>query len=121
MRLDKYLSDMKCGTRSQLKKDIKNGLVTVDGIIIRQSDYQVDETKNAVCYRGEPCVYEKYIYYMLNKPSGVVSATEDKREKTVLSLLPENIRKGLFPVGRLDKDTEGLLLLTDDGGLSHEL
>ena len=121
MRLDKYLSDMKCGTRSQLKKDIKNGLVTVDGVIIRGSDYQVDETKNAVLYRGKPCVYEKYVYYMLNKPQGVVSATEDKREKTVLSLLPENIRKGLFPVGRLDKDTEGLLLLTDDGVLSHEL
>ena len=121
MRLDKYLSDMKCGTRSQLKKDIKNGLVAVDGVIIRQSDYQVDETKNEVFYRGKPCVYEKYVYYMLNKPSGVVSATEDKREKTVLSLLPENIRKGLFPVGRLDKDTEGLLLLTDDGALSHEL
>ena len=121
MRLDKYLSDMKCGTRSQLKKDIKNGLVTVDGVMIRQSDYQVDETKNEVFYRGKPCVYEKYVYYMLNKPPGVVSATEDKREKTVLSLLPENIRKGLFPVGRLDKDTEGLLLLTDDGALSHEL
>lgn len=121
MRLDKYLSDMKYGTRSQLKKEIKNGLVTVNGAIIRQSEYQVDEKRDEVRYRNYPCLYEKYVYYMLHKPAGVVSATEDKREKTVLSLLKDVGRDDLFPVGRLDKDTEGLLLITNDGALAHGL
>lgn len=121
MRLDKYLSDMKCGTRSQLKKDIKNGLVTVNGSVIRQNDYQIDEKKDSVYYQNKPCVYEKYVYYMLNKPSGVICATEDKKEKTVVSILSETGRNDLFPVGRLDKDTEGLLILTNDGALAHKL
>ena len=105
MRLDKYLSDLGCGTRSSLKKDIKNGLVTVNGIIIRGSDYKLDENTDKVCFKGIPCVYEKNVYYMLHKPAGVVSATEDKKEKTVLSLLADTGRNDLFPVGRLDKDT----------------
>lgn len=121
MRLDKFLSDMKYGTRSSLKKDIKNGLVSVNGAIIRQSGCQITENEDIVCYRGIPCAYEKYVYYMLNKPAGVVSATKDKRERTVLSLFTESCRSGLFPVGRLDKDTEGLLLLTNDGALAHAL
>lgn len=121
MRLDKYLSDMKYGTRSSLKKDIKNGLVSVNGVIVRQSEHQVQEGLDEICYRNVPCVYEKYVYYMLYKPAGVISATEDKKEKTVVSLLKDTGRTDLFPVGRLDKDTEGLLLLTNDGALSHAL
>jgi len=90
-------------------------------MIIRQSGHQVKEGLDEVCYRGIPCVYRKYVYYMLHKPAGTVSATEDKKEKTVISLLKETGRKDLFPVGRLDKDTEGLLLITNDGPLAHEL
>lgn len=121
MRLDKYLSDMKYGTRSSLKKDIKNGLVTVNGLVIRQPDHKLNEHADEICFKGIPCVYEKYVYYMLYKPAGVISATEDKNEKTVLSLLAPTGRDDLFPVGRLDKDTEGLLLMTNDGSLAHEL
>lgn len=121
MRLDKYLSDMKYGTRSSLKKDIKNGLITVNGQTVRQSDHKIDENTDKVCYKGVPCTYEKYIYYMLHKPAGVISATEDKKDKTVLSLLAKTGRDDLFPVGRLDKDAEGLLLMTNDGMLAHRL
>lgn len=121
MRLDKFLSDMKYATRSQLKKDIRNGLVSVNNEIIHQSDYPVNENRDVVCYKGVPCVYEKYVYYMLYKPTGVVSATEDKKDKTVVDLLKDTGRNDLFPVGRLDKDTEGLLLLTNDGELAHNL
>lgn len=121
MRLDKYLCDMKYGTRSGVKKDIRNGLVSVNGVTIRQSEHQVREGQDEVRYRNMPCVYEKYVYYMLHKPAGVVSATEDKKERTVVSLLKDTGRTDLFPVGRLDKDTEGLLLLTNDGALAHAL
>ena len=121
MRLDKYLSDLKYGTRNSLKKDIKNGLVTVNGQTIRESDYKIDEKTDKVALRGVACVYEKYVYYMLHKPAGVVSATKDRKDKTVLSLLQKTGRNDLFPVGRLDKDTEGLLLMTNDGMLAHEL
>lgn len=121
MRLDKYLSCQNYGTRSQLKKDIKNGLVSVNGVIIRQSEYQIDENNDKVQYGNRPCVYEEYVYYMLNKPAGVVSATKDEKDKTVLSLLTGTGRDDLFPVGRLDKDTEGLLLMTNDGALAHKL
>ncbi|MDE7340090.1 MAG: pseudouridine synthase [Lachnospiraceae bacterium] len=121
MRLDKFLCDLQYGTRSSIKKDIRNGFASVNGMIIRQSDYQVKEGMDEVCYRGVPCVYRKYVYYMLHKPAGTVSATEDKREKTVVSLLKEAGRGDLFPVGRLDKDAEGLLIITNDGPLAHEL
>ena len=89
MRLDKFLCDLQYGTRSSIKKDIRNGFVSVNGMIIRQSDYQVKEGIDEVSYRGISCVYQKYVYYMLHKPAGTVSATEDKREKTVISLLKE--------------------------------
>lgn len=121
MRLDKFLSDMNCATRSQLKKDIRAGLVTVNGTIVRQSDFAVDEKQDKICYKGTMYEYEKFVYYMLNKPAGVVSATEDKRDKTVVDLLKEAGRNDLFPMGRLDKDTEGLLILTNDGALAHDL
>lgn len=121
MRLDKFLCDCNLGTRSQIKKDIKAGLVAVDGSVVRKPEQQVNGEIDEITYRGQRCVYEKFVYYMLHKPAGVVSATEDRRERTVLDLFGDDCRDDLFPVGRLDKDTEGLLLITNDGSLAHEL
>lgn len=121
MRLDKFLCDCNSGSRSQIKKDIRNGLVTINGEKALKPEQHIDENNDYICYKGHPCVYEKYVYYMLHKPAGVVSATDDLREKTVLDLLGEEKRDDLFPVGRLDKDAEGLLLITNDGALAHEL
>lgn len=121
MRLDKLLCDMNKGTRSQIKKDIKAGLVTVNGVKVTKPEFAVHEKTEQICYQGQPCVYEKYVYYMLHKPAGVVSATEDKRERTVIDLLLAEGRNDLFPVGRLDKDAEGLLIITNDGELAHAL
>ncbi len=120
MRLDKYLSDMKVDTRSNLKKSIRKGAVTIDGALCRDPGAKVSGTE-VITYEGTVISFEEYQYFLLNKPKGVVSATEDKFQKTVLDLLPENRRKDLFPVGRLDKDTTGLLLITNDGALSHRL
>lgn len=130
IRLDKFLAEMGYGTRSQVKKELAKGNVTVNGQIIRKPETKVDTVRDRVCWKDEPALYAKYEYFMLNKPAGVVSATEDKREKTVLDLLclddstkgvPAVRRRDLFPVGRLDKDTEGLLLITNDGELAHRL
>lgn len=108
-------------TRSEVKKYIRNGLVTVDGEVIKKPEAKVDEMKQTVMVRGKRIGYEKYEYYMLNKPQGVVSATKDPHDKTVVELIESRKRKDLFPVGRLDKDTEGLLLITNDGELAHRL
>ena len=113
MRLDKYLSDMGIGTRSEIKKYIKAGLVTVDGNPVRDPGLHVTSDSN-ITYRGEPVGYEEYVYYMLHKPAGVISASEDSREDTVVDLITGQKRKDLFPVGRLDRDTEGLLIITND-------
>ena len=121
MRLDKFLCDRGFGTRSQIKKDIRAGLVQVNDSRALRPEQKIEEESDMICYRGQRCIYEKHVYYLLNKPAGVVSATEDGRERTVLDLLGEDRRKDLFPVGRLDKDTEGLLLITNDGMLAHEL
>ena len=121
MRLDKFLCDCNLGTRSQIKKDIKAGLVTVGGKKALKPEQHIDENKDYICYKGRHCVYEKFAYYMLYKPAGVVSATEDKMEQTVIDLLGQKKQDNLFPVGRLDKDAEGLLLITNDGALAHEL
>ena len=121
MRLDKFLCDLQYGTRSGIRKDIKNGLVSVNGTVTRKNDLQIDENRDEIKYCGKRCIYRKYVYYILHKPAGTVSATEDRREKTVVSLLKDTGRNDLFPVGRLDKDTEGLLLMTNDGFLAHEL
>lgn len=121
MRLDKFLCDCNLGTRSRIKKDINAGLVTVGGNVVRKPEQQVLEETDEITYKGQRCVYERFVYYMLHKPAGVVSATEDKRDRTVLDLLGDERREDLFPVGRLDKDTEGLLLITNDGALAHEL
>ena len=120
-RLDKYLADMSVGTRSEVKNLIKKGLVTVNGEVIRKPEYKVDIEKDDLVCRGEPVVYQTLVYYMLNKPAGVLSATNDPKQKTVLDLFTDKSRKDLFPVGRLDKDTVGLLLITNDGNLAHRL
>lgn len=120
MRLDKYLSDMGIGTRSEIKKDIKSGFVSVDDVIIRDPGTHVS-ADSAVIYRGQPVGYEEFAYYMLSKPAGVISASEDSRETTVVDLITEQKRKNLFPVGRLDRDTEGLLIITNDGEMAHRL
>lgn len=120
MRLDKYLADMGGGTRQEVKRLIRQGRVRVDETPVSKPEYKVDESSQRVTLDGREIVYCRYEYYMLNKPAGVVSATEDAC-KTVVELIEGRKRKDLFPVGRLDKDTEGLLLITNDGGLAHRL
>lgn len=121
MRLDKFLAEVNIGTRSQVKTAVRKGLITVNGEIVKQPEYKVNPDIDTVMYAGKVFHYEQYVYYMLHKPAGVVTATKDNVCKTVMDLLDTEGRKHLFPVGRLDKDTEGLLLITDDGGLAHEL
>ena len=121
VRLDKFLSDRTEFSRSQIKQKLKLGAVTVNGTVVTSAEYKINTEADEVSFNGKVLNGNKYFYYMLNKPAGVVSATEDKKEKTVISLLPPALRKDIFPVGRLDKDTEGLLLLTNDGALAHEL
>lgn len=121
VRLDKFLCDMELGTRSEVKAFLKKGFVTVDGIIQKSPDFKIDPDIHEIAFQGKVLTYQEFYYYMLHKPAGVITATEDKVQKTVMSLLGEDARKDLFPVGRLDKDTEGLLLLTNDGELSHAL
>lgn len=121
MRIDKFLCDMQIGSRSHVKELIKNGTVTVNGTIITKPDFKIDEQTDTIMYMGNKLIYQQLHYYMLHKPAGVVTATKDSRDKTVMDLLPEVLGKDLFPVGRLDKDTEGLLLITNDGVLSHDL
>ena len=121
LRLDKLLCEMKIGTRSQVKKELKQGLVAVNGEIVTKPEYKVEEDTDRITYKGKPVRYRKHVYYMLNKPAGVVSATRDHTCRTVTELLKDTGYTDLFPVGRLDKDTEGLLLMTDDGELAHQL
>lgn len=121
IRLDKYLADMGLGTRSEVKKMIGKGQVSVNGTATKKPEAKIDTKSDKVFCQGQSIGYIEYEYYMLNKPAGVVSATEDKKEQTVIDLIDSRKRKDLFPVGRLDKDTEGLLLITNDGALSHRL
>lgn len=121
LRLDKYLADMGIGTRTEVKKAITKGRVRVNEETVKRPEIKIDTEKDHVFYQGQMVAYAEYEYYMLNKPAGVVSATEDKNDSTVLDLIDEKQRKDLFPVGRLDKDTEGLLLITNDGELAHQL
>ncbi|MBF0714171.1 rRNA pseudouridine synthase [Gemella sp. GH3] len=121
MRLDKYISSSSLLTRSEVKKVIKKG-VLVNGELIKKADYKVDELTDIIEVLGERLEYREFIYIMLNKPQGIISATEDKIDKTVVDLLEDRDRiLNPFPVGRLDKDTEGLILLTNDGDLAHKL
>lgn len=120
-RLDKLLANTGRWSRREARELVKRGRVTVDGTVARAFD-EKHPPEAVVAVDGESLVHSRGTYLMLHKPAGVLSATEDKRQKTVLDLLPPHLRRrGLFPVGRLDKDTEGLLLLTDDGPLAHEL
>ena len=121
MRLDKFLCEMGVGTRSEVKSFLKKGLVTVNGEIIKKPEIKIDENQDKICYLGQALTYEAVQYFLLNKPAGCVTATKDNLSETVMSFLPDNRRDDLFPVGRLDKDTEGLLLITNDGQLAHEL
>ncbi len=121
MRLDKFLCEVGVGTRSEVKAYLKKGQVTVNGEVIKKPEVKIDENKDAICFQGQPLVYEAVQYFLLNKPAGCVTATRDNLSETVMSFLPDNRRDDLFPVGRLDKDTEGLLLITNDGQLAHEL
>ena len=122
MRIDKFLSEMAVCSRSEASKAARSGGITVDGQPVKRADVHIDPERNTVCYFGQPVVYKKFTYIMLNKPDGYISATDDPRERTVLELLDERSRKlGLFPAGRLDKNTLGLLILTNDGELCHRL
>ncbi|MCR5737068.1 MAG: rRNA pseudouridine synthase [Eubacterium sp.] len=121
MRLDKYLTTMGIGSRSQVKEYIKKGKVKINGEILKEPEYHVDEENDIIEFQGINLEYSKFFYYMLHKPAGYLSAVKDDHCETVLDLLDVTPKDGLFPVGRLDKDTEGLLLITNDGALSHEL
>ncbi|KXZ39168.1 16S rRNA pseudouridine516 synthase [Alkalithermobacter thermoalcaliphilus JW-YL-7 = DSM 7308] len=121
-RLDKVLSNLGYGTRTEIKKYLKYGIVTVNGEIIKNASTHIDPENDEIIFDGEKVNYRKYIYIMLNKPKGYISATYDDVEKTVIDIIdPEYRIFNPFPVGRLDKDTEGLLVLTNDGQLSHRI
>ncbi|MCI5881988.1 MAG: 16S rRNA pseudouridine(516) synthase [Clostridium sp.] len=121
MRLDKFLCDTAGLTRTEAKNAVKKGQIAVNGQVQKAADFKVKETTDTVTFQGKPLSYAAFHYYMLHKPAGVITATEDKKESTVMDILREEKIKNLFPVGRLDKDTEGLLLVTDDGELAHNL
>ena len=121
-RLDKIISSTGKYSRREVKLLVRQGRVLTDGVPARSAEDKFDPEATVVVVDGEPLRYRRYTYLMMNKPAGVLSATEDGRGTTVLDLLTPELKKiGLFPVGRLDKDTEGLLLLTNDGPLGHEL
>ncbi|MFS9187285.1 pseudouridine synthase [Streptococcus infantis] len=122
MRLDKYLVACAVGSRTEVKNFLKAGRVTVNGKKEKSAKLQINEDTDEICFDGQKIDYEEFVYYMMNKPQGVISATEDPKHKTVLDLLDDYARaKEVFPVGRLDIDTHGLLLLTNDGQLAHAL
>ena len=122
MRLDKFLVACAVGSRTEVKSFLKAGRVTVNGKKEKSAKLQINENTDEICFDGQKLEYEEFVYYMMNKPQGVISATEDPKHKTVLDLLDDLARsKEVFPVGRLDIDTHGLLLLTNDGQLTHAL
>ena len=122
MRLDKFLVACAVGSRTDVKNFLKAGRVTVNGKKGKSAKLQINEEADEICFDGQVLHYEEFVYYMMNKPQGVISATEDPKHKTVLDLLDDLARsKEVFPVGRLDIDTHGLLLLTNDGQLAHAL
>jgi 16S rRNA pseudouridine516 synthase len=122
MRIDKMLANLGFGSRKEVKQLLKTGAVIINDYIVKDSKHQVDPEKDVVTLNGETIEYKEYIYLMMNKPQGVISATEDPNDETVIDLLEVGDRVfEPFPVGRLDKDTEGLLLITNDGQLAHRL
>ena len=121
-RLDKLIADSGAASRREAKNLVRQGRVTVNGEFPSWYDVKLNPDTDLICVDGQPLVCSKYRYFMLHKPCGVLSATEDREQKTVLDLLPENLRRlGLFPVGRLDKDTSGLLILTNNGQYAHNI
>lgn len=121
LRLDKYLCDMQIGSRAEVKGLIKKKRIKVNEETVTKPELKIDTDNDIIKFDDEVINYQEYEYFMLNKPQGVISATNDKSDKTVIDLIKDAKRKDLFPVGRLDKDTEGLLLITNDGELSHNL
>ena len=122
MRIDKFFSDLALFTRSEINKVLTNNRIKVNGNIVKKSNFNVNEKLDKIELDDEIIEYRKFIYCLFNKPSGYITATEDKKEKTIYELLPSYfIRKNVMPIGRLDKDTTGLLLLTNDGELCHKL
>ena len=121
IRLDKYLADMGKGTRTELKEMIRKGRIKVNGEVVKKPETKIRKGEDTILFDNAPVEYVELEYYLLNKPQGVISATEDRRRETVVDLIDEKQRKDLFPVGRLDIDTEGLLLITNDGALAHRL
>ena len=121
VRLDKFLADMEYGSRADIKAAARKGRIQVNGRVETKTDRKIDPGQDEIFFDGGLVRYQRWEYYMLNKPQGVVSATEDKKHKTVIDLLTVRKRRDLFPVGRLDIDTEGLLLITNDGELAHRL
>ena len=121
-RLDKFIASQTALSRKEVSKAVKDKRVTLNGQLVRAADIKVDTDTDSIALDGAVIGYKEHVYYMMNKPSGVVSATEDRDERTVLDILPtELIRDGLFPAGRLDKDTTGLLIITDDGDYAHRM
>lgn len=121
MRLDKFLSECGICSRSESKIFIKKGMITVNGKKAAKGEEKIDPNNDEIMFKGQKIIYAEFEYYMLNKPAGVVSATDDKNDKTVIDLVPKPHAKDIFPVGRLDKDTEGLLIITNDGETAHRL
>jgi len=122
MRLDKFLSNMGYGTRTEIKKHIGRGSVKVNEIVVKKVGFNINPDTDVVTFNGSEVLYSQHVYIMMNKPQGVITATEDKEHKTVVDLIKSSYgNRKIFPVGRLDKDTEGMLLLTDDGHFNHEL
>lgn len=121
-RLDKYLVARGKGSRREVQKLIRGGAVTVNGTVCRSPEQKINPEQDAVTVSGQAVCADGHIYIMLNKPAGVVSATEDRHDRTVLDILPPELKRpGLFPAGRLDRDTEGLLIITDDGDFAHRM
>ena len=122
MRIDKFLSNMGVATRTESSRAARAGLILVNGKPVKKADVHIDPEKDIITYCGRKIEYRKYTYILMNKPDGVVSATDDGKDRTVIDLLPEELQKlNLFPCGRLDKHTLGLVMLTDDGDLAHRL
>ncbi len=121
-RLDKLLSNFGFGSRATIKRLVKSGLVTVDGIVVSDASLHVDPENSVVIINGKKLNYREFVYLMMNKPAGIISATRDAKLKTAIDILPEEFACfDLFPAGRLDIDTEGMLLLTSDGQLAHDI
>ena len=122
MRLDKFLNDILKLGRKDLHRIIKAGRVTVNGEVQSSPDHKIDEDTDIICLDGEEIVYRKFVYYMMNKPKGFITAMDDRRQATIADLIPKAVLdQNVFPVGRLDKDTTGLLLLTNDGQFAHRM